>query len=52
MDNSKTLTSIIPLGDGPGFDINAELAKKMGWIIYREKYKDYQLGPNIQQEFN
>ena len=23
----------------------------MGWIRYREEYKSYALGPNIQQEF-
>ena len=35
----------------PGISFNQELAKKMGWVIWNEVGKKYQLGPNIQQEF-
>ena len=49
-DNKDILTTL-DLVDRPSFKINVELAKKMGWLEYREEFKAYRLGPHIQQEF-
>ena len=35
----------------PAFSVNEEVAKKMGLIVYSDKRRRYQLGPNIKQEF-
>ena len=52
MTNNKDIITTLDLGDRPGLEINVELAKKMGWIQYREDLKRYQLGSNIEQEFS
>ena len=51
MTNNKDIVTTLDVGDRPAFEINVELATKMGWIYYSERYKRYWLGPNIQQEF-
>ena len=50
IDNEDTILTL-DVSNRPGIYINLELAKKMGWLRYREKFNDYVLGPNIQQEF-
>ena len=50
--SNKEVVTTLTLGGRCAFDINLEVAKKMGWVVWRESYNDYQLGPNIQQEFN
>ena len=48
--NDKTFKAL-NYGQRPAFSIHEEVAKKMGLIVYNEKGRRYQLGPNIKQEF-
>ena len=50
--NKETVIRSSELGDRPAFYFNEALAKKMGWIVWHEGLAQYQLGPNIQQEFD
>ena len=50
IDNKDAILTL-DVTDRPGIYINLDLAKKMGWVRYREDLSLYQLGPNIQQEF-
>ena len=49
--NNDTTYRELQLGQRPAFSINEEVAVKMGLIVYNEKQRRYQLGPNIKQEF-
>ena len=50
INNDKTYKGL-DYGNRPSFHVNEEVAKKMGLIVYNEKARRYQLGPNIKQEF-
>ena len=50
INNDKTLKTQ-NYGQRPSFSINEDVAKKMGLIVYNDKQRRYQLGPNIKQEF-
>ena len=50
IDNEDTILTL-DVSNRPGIYINLELAKKMGWLRYREKFNDYVLGPTYSKNF-
>ena len=51
INNDNTYSALHYGQQRPAFNINEEVAKKMGLIVYNTKQKTYQLGPNMKQEF-
>ena len=50
INNDKTIRTQ-NYGQRPSFSIKEDVAKKMGLIVFNDKQRRYQLGPNIKQEF-
>ena len=52
IDNKEVAIRSSELGDRLAFYFGEEFAKKMGWLVWNEGRGKYQLGTNIQQEFD
>ena len=50
IDNDDTYNGL-SYGQRPSFSINDEVAQKMGLIVYNDKQRRFQFGPNIKEEF-
>ena len=52
VDNGGVVKRPSKLGDRPALGFSEEFAKKMGWLTWDDGRHEYQLGTNIQQEFD